>query len=163
MKKLFILFAATLAAPASAQSPTRSPTRSITYETGICFGRCPVYSVTIYSNGRATFTGRRFTAVEGTREFRVTAGTYLRFARHLEPLRPARAEAIRYSGDRCRVMATDLPSATVTWRGQGGDRSLYFYYGCDMQQNRAIADRLRRAPEVLGPLRDIIGPRGWGR
>ena len=155
MKKLLVL-AAALAVPASAQSPTRSPTRSITYETGVCFGRCPVYSVTVYSNGRATFTGRRFTAVEGTREFRVPAGTYSRLARHLEPLRPARAEEIRYSGDRCRVMATDLPSATVTWRGQGGDRSLYFYYGCDMQRNRAIAERMRAVPTLL-PLGDFIG------
>jgi hypothetical protein len=162
MKKLIFLLAATLAAPASAQSPTRSPTRSITYETGPCFGACPVYSVTIHSNGRATFTGRRFTAVTGTREFRVPAGTYLRFARHLEPLRPARAEEVRYSGDRCRAMATDLPSATVTWHGQGGGRSLYFNYGCDMQRNRALADRLRRAPELL-PLARYIGPRGQGR
>lgn len=151
--------AAALAAPAAAQSPTRSPIRSITYETGPCFGRCPVYSVTVYSNGRATFTGRRFTAVEGTREFRLPAGTYQRFARHLEPLRPRRAEDIRYSGDRCRSMATDLPSARVAWNGQGGARSLYFYYGCDMQRNRALADRLRRAPDLL-PLRDFIGRPG---
>ncbi len=42
------------------------------------------------------------------------------------------------------MMATDLPSAAVTWRGRRGEQSLYFYYGCDMQRNRAIADRLRR-------------------
>jgi len=160
MKKALFLLAATLAVPAAAQGPTRSPTRSITYETGVCFGRCPVYSVTIYSNGRATFTGRRFTAVEGTREFRVPAGTYQRFARHLAPVRPARD--IRYSGDRCRSMATDLPSATVTWQEPRLRRSLYFYYGCDMQLNRAMADRLRRAPELL-PLAEFIGPRGQGR
>jgi hypothetical protein len=158
MKKALFLLAATLAVPAAAQSPTRSPTRSITYETGPCFGRCPVYSVTIYSNGRATFTGRRFTTVEGIREFRVPAGTYQIFARHLEPLRPARAGEVRYSGDRCRVMATDLPSAKVTWEGQGGGRSLYFNYGCDMQRNRALAERLRRAPALL-PIRDYIGAR----
>ena len=157
MKQIAILLAATLAIPAAAQSPTRSPIRSITYETGPCFGRCPVYSVTIYSNGRATFTGRRFTAVEGTREFRVPAGTYQTFARHLARVRPARD--IRYSGERCRTMATDLPSATVTWHDPGGARSLYFYYGCDMQKNRALAQRLRRAPELL-PLTQYIGPRG---
>ncbi|HYD13562.1 MAG TPA: DUF6438 domain-containing protein [Allosphingosinicella sp.] len=155
MNKALILFAAALAVPAAAQSPTRSPTRSITYETGPCFGRCPVYSVTVYSNGRATFTGRRFTAVEGTREFRVSPGTWRALARHLEPVRPQRGD-IRYSGDRCRSMATDLPSASVTWHDPDGRRSLYFYYGCDMQRNRALADRLRRAPDLL-PLGDFIG------
>ena len=153
---LLLVAAASLAASAEAQSPTRSPVRSITYETGPCFGRCPVYEVTVYSNGRATFTGRRFTAVVGTREFRVPAGTYLRLARHLAPIRPARD--IRYSGDQCRAMATDLPSATVIWREPAGRRSLYFYYGCDMQRNRALAERLRRAPDLL-PLGDFIGRR----
>ncbi len=156
MKKLIFLLAATLTVPPAAQSQTRSPARSITYETGPCFGRCPVYSVTIYSNGRATFTGRNFTAVAGTREFRVSPGTYQAFARHLASVRPRRD--IRYSGDTCRVMATDLPSATVTWRDPGGRRSLYFNYGCDMQRNRALAQRLRSAPALL-PIGDYIGAR----
>ena len=155
MKKALLFLAAACAVPAAAQEPTRSPTRSITYETGVCFGRCPVYSVTVHSDGRATFTGRRFTAVTGPREFFVGAGTYLTLARHLEPLRPRREGEVRYSGDRCRVMATDLPSANVVWDGQGGRRSLYFYYGCDMQKNRAIAQRLRGVPELL-PIGDFI-------
>ena len=157
MKTAALLLAAAFALPAAAQSPTRSPTRSITYETGMCFGRCPVYSVTVYSNGRATFTGRRFTAVTGTREFRVSPGTYNAFARHLAAIRP-RSGSIRYSGDRCRSMATDLPSAEVTWRDHGREQSLYFYYGCDMVRNHALADRLRRAPDLL-PLGDFIGTR----
>ena len=159
MKKLLFLFAAALAVPAAAQEPTRSPPRSITYETGACFGRCPIYSVTVHSDGRATFTGRGFTAVTGTRELFVGAGTYLTLARHLDPLRPRQEGQVRYSGANCRVTATDLPSAHVVWDGQGGRRSLYFYYGCDMQKNRAIAERLRGVPALLPQLGDFIGPR----
>ena len=54
-------------------------------------------------------------------------------------------------------MATDLPSAEVTWRPPGrGTQSLYFYYGCDMQRNRAIAERLGGAPRLL-PIGGFIG------
>lgn len=156
MKSTAFLLAAALAAPASAQPPARGPVESISYQTSPCFGRCPVYTVTVYSNGRATFDGVRFTAVTGARNFRITPAQYRAFRRHLAPLRPA-SGSVRYAGrERCESMATDLPSAEVTWRGAGGEQQLHFYYGCDMQKNRAIADRLRRAPDLL-PLRDFIG------
>ena len=38
---------------------------SITYETGMCYGRCPVYSATILGDGKIMYDGRRFTDREG--------------------------------------------------------------------------------------------------
>ena len=74
MKKLAILLAAAaLTAPAAAQ-PARDAPKSITYRSGACFGRCPIYEVTVRSDGRATFNGINFTTVRGTREFRDHAG-----------------------------------------------------------------------------------------
>jgi hypothetical protein len=156
MKTIAILFAAALALPAAAQRPA-TPVETIAFETGPCFGTCPVYRVTVNSNGTGTFEGRHHTAVTGTRAFRLRPGQYQAFARHLAPLRPARA-TIRYAGDRCRSTATDLPSAEVTWRSRRGMQRLYFYYGCDMQKNRAIAARLNAAPGLL-PIGDYIRPR----
>ena len=122
---------------------------SISFETGPCFGACPVYTVTVYSDGRGLFEGRRFTAVDERRDFRITPAEYRAFARHLEPLRPA-SGSVRYSGEACAMMATDLPSADVKWRSRGGaGQELYFYFGCDMEKNRAIAERLRKAPDLL--------------
>jgi hypothetical protein len=54
------------------------------------------------------------------------------------------------------MLATDLPSADVTWRGRdGSEQALYFYFGCDMEKNQAIAERLRKAPDLL-PIHDFI-------
>jgi hypothetical protein len=145
-----ILAAALLALPACATTaPAGAPVESISYETGLCFGACPVYLVTVSSDGSGSFEGRRFTAVTGRRDFRVTPEQYRAFASRLEPLRPA-SGSLRYSGPPlCETMATDLPSAEVTWRTSGGEQSLYFYYGCDMQEKRAMAERLRSAPDLL--------------
>lgn len=150
MKKIAIVAAAALALPgaAAAQPRPATPVETITFETGPCFGFCPVYRVTVNSNGTGTFEGRHHTAVTGTRSFRLRPGQYQVFARHLAPLRPARG-TIRYAGERCRIAATDLPSAEVTWRSRRGTQGLYFYYGCDMQKNRAIAARLTAAPGLL--------------
>ena len=153
-----IALAALLALPAcAATAPAPTPVETIVFETGPCFGACPVYRVTVNSDGDGIFEGRRFTAVTGARPFRATPAQYRAFARQLEPLRPA-SGSMRYSGDACRNMATDLPSAEVTWRSRRGEQQLYFYYGCDMERNRAIAERLSAAPGLL-PIGDFIGPR----
>lgn len=129
---------------------------AISYETGPCFGTCPVYKVTVSRDGRGTFEGRHHTAVTGERTFRLTPAQYRAFAAHLAPLRP-REGSVRLSGEACRQMATDLPSAEVTWLSQiGNSQSLYFYYGCDMEANRAMAERLRTAPNLL-PIRELVG------
>jgi hypothetical protein len=88
------------------------------------------------------------------RGFRVRQ--YQAFARQLEPLRPAQG-SVRYAGEACRTMATDLPSIEVTWRSRRGTQVFYFYYGCDMERNRAIAERLNAAPGLL-PIGDFIRP-----
>jgi hypothetical protein len=148
------LFAAMLASAAQAQPRGES----ITYETGACFGRCPIYAVTVRADGAGRFEGRNFTAVSGVRTFRLSARQYRAFAARLAPHRPRGVEEINMGHSRCRRPATDLPSVAVTWRnGRGVDR-LSFYYGCLDPGNAALAQALRGAPELL-PIGDFIGGR----
>lgn len=128
---------------------------AITYETSPCFGACPVYRVTVRADGSGTFAGRAHTAVIGERSFTVTPAQYRAFADHLTPLRPARG-SVRLSGEQCRLTATDLPSAEVTWDGGDAVQRYYLYYGCDMSFNRPARDRLERAPALL-PIAGLIG------
>jgi hypothetical protein len=136
--------------------PVAIESDSISYETGPCFGACPVFKVSVSPDGSGTFEGRRHTAVTGERRFRITPAQYRAFAAHLAPLRPAEG-TVRLSGEACRQIATDMPSAEVTWFSQiGNSQGYYFYYGCDMEKNQAIAERLRRAPSLL-PIQELIG------
>jgi hypothetical protein len=156
MRKLSILLAATLALPAHAFQPPGTPVETITFRSGACFGRCPIYEVTVNSNGSATFTGINFTAVAGARPFSITAAQYRAFAAHLAPLRPAHGNRDYRGPPLCRQIATDMPSADVTWRSRRGEQRLHFYYGCDMEKNRFIIRRLSSAPGLL-PIGDFIG------
>ena len=143
---------------AAAAPPAASP-RGISYETGPCFGACPVYRVTVNADGTGLFEGRRFTAVTGARRFRLTAAQYRAFAARLAPLRPARGSVRYATGPLCGPVITDLPSVEVTWSGaRGGPQSLYYYYGCDPRRHRDMAARLRAAPGLL-PIGDYISPR----
>lgn len=139
-----------------ADRPIPVESEAISYETGPCFGACPVFKVTVRPDGTGTFEGIRDTAVTGERSFRITLAQYRAFADQLAPLRP-RQGSVRMSGEACAQMATDLPSAEVTWFSPiGNSQSYYFYNGCDMEKNQAIAERLRRAPSLL-PIQDLIG------
>ena len=143
-----------LAVPAGRDLP-----QSISYETGPCFGACPVYRVEVASDGSGTFEGKRFTAVEGKRRFQLSPAQYRAFADHLAQLRPRSGE-VRYStGEECTAVATDMSSASVSWRGQGGSsQSLYYYFGCKLDDSGALAERLRAAPGLL-PIASFIGNR----
>ena len=49
-----------------------------------------------------------------------------------------------------------MDSATVTWSDRRGTQRLHLYYGCDLERNRALARRLRTAPNLL-PIGTFIG------
>jgi hypothetical protein len=130
---------------------------SISYETGPCFGACPVYKVTVRSDGTGVFEGRRFTGVAGVRRFRLSQRQYRAFASRLAPVRPT-SGSIRYDASRCARVATDMPSVDIVWTGARGDvRRVHYYYGCDMEKNRPLAARLQSAPELL-PIAPWIKP-----
>lgn len=133
---------------------------SITYETGPCFGACPVYSITVRPDGSGVFTGKRFTAVTGERAFKLTPGQYSAFAARLQKYRPASGEKRISPGEPgCPHAATDLPSVDITWRRAIGDsQHLYFYYGCNIGDDHAMANALGGAIEDL-PLEALIGER----
>jgi hypothetical protein len=134
---------------------------SITYETGPCFGACPVYSIIVRPDGSGVFTGKRFTAVTGERAFKLTPAQYAAFAARLQQYRPASGEKRYAPGEPgCGHVATDLPSVDIVWRRAIGDsQHLYYYYGCDMGGNPAMANALGGAIEELPPLEPLIGER----
>ena len=156
MKKILLLPAAFLATPAAAAPVRHGAVESITYRTGPCMGGCPIYNVSVRSDGSATFEGINFTAVRGRRDFRVTPQQYRAFAAWLAPIRPARGSIDYNSNQLCRTMATDMPSASVTWDDRRGAQRLNYYYGCDMERYRELSRRLSRAPDRL-PIGDYIG------
>jgi hypothetical protein len=70
--KLFLLVLSTLLLTGTAcltpnpfaLNPDRQ-TERIAMELGPCFGRCPVYTLTVYQNGLVTYDGERFTTRQG--------------------------------------------------------------------------------------------------
>jgi hypothetical protein len=104
----------------------------ITLERTGCFGRCPIYRLTIAADGAVVFEGRRFVKHEGTT---------IKSAVSQEQLKKLMAEFDRvkffslesdYAHDRrvCESLATDHPSAITSIRINGKTKTVDHYYGC---------------------------------
>ena len=139
-------------------APVAIERETITYETSPCFGTCPVYRVTIQPNGAGVFDGKRFTKVNGIREFRASPAQYRAFADKLERYRPRQGEQLIQPGrPGCQNPPTDMPSVDIRWNeASGASQHLSFYYGCAMW-NQAMNEALRSAPNEL-PIGQFIAP-----
>jgi hypothetical protein len=147
---LVLALATPFGAPAMAQS--------ITVERGPCLGECPIYRFKATAAGAGAFEGRRFTTVLGKQEFSITPHAWAAFRDTLAPYRPRGSEDITAGHPRCKRMATDHPSVSVTWAdGERTDR-LIFNFGCKDPGNAAMARALADAPDLL-PVGKLIEDR----
>lgn len=135
-----------------ASPPAGEPIR---YATSPCFGRCPVYAVTLRPDGSGTFEGERFTAVTGARRFTADAATYRRFAAALAPYRPRGERLVQPGSADCANAPTDMTGVDVRWGEPPAGDHLSFYNGC-RAGNEAMAAALRDAPALL-PIAALIG------
>jgi hypothetical protein len=142
-----------------AAAPARPATalETISYETGPCFGVCPVYRVTVSPDGRGVFEGKRFTAVTGKRAFRVEAKVFAEFSRRMRGVRPM-GEVLLTGGALCQSMATDMATIDVRWTGGRRPAHLAYNLGCDRERYGWKANVLQKAITVL-PVAKFIGPR----
>ena len=133
--------------PASAPAVDR-----VSLERGACFGRCPVYQVTVSSDGQVAFEGRANVAARGARAKTMPADRF-------DVLRRAVADAgfasfqPRYEtrADGCRQVATDQSRFTITVHGPAGERRVSVYEGCEGVPG---LDRLARLAAVIDQVAD---------
>jgi len=65
MRKFTILFALLALVLAALPAAAQEPQVAVTLHRDACFGACPVYTVTIYTDGTVVYNGERFVDVEG--------------------------------------------------------------------------------------------------
>ena len=163
---MLLPLAACVATPPPPNGTAPPAQEAIRYETSACFGACPVYAVTVRPDGTGTFEGQRFTVATGAQTIVFDPADYRRFAAALAPYRPATGGARYAPGEpNCGNAPTDMPSVTVTWQRPSGAaaQTLFFYHGCRPEAAPGMAEALRRAPDLLPPLKALIGPPQVGR
>ena len=116
---------------ADAFPSARRATKVITLERSVCFGTCPNYKLTIYSDGKVSYEGIRFVKKVGAASGRISRAQLDELVMEFTNIYYFNLPDSFQPGDKtCPESATDMPSATtsLTWRGRS--KKITHYYGC---------------------------------
>ena len=140
-----------------ASRPTQSGSDdSITLERTACFGTCPIYAVTINSDGAVTFNGERFVKTVGIAQDRIDKAAFRELVREFEKIDYFSLPDDFTPGSKvCPNMVTDMPSADTSIRLNGKTKSVAHYQGCGKS---AVLDNLTALENKID---EVAGTAKW--
>jgi Domain of unknown function (DUF6438) len=112
-------------------SSARRATKVITLERTQCFGTCPMYKLTIFSDGTVSYEGIKYVKKVGKASGRITRaklnGLIEQF-KHIDYFNLP--DSFEPGQKTCPQEWTDMPSAitSLTWHGKS--KTIRHYYGC---------------------------------
>lgn len=129
---------------------------SITLERTACFGTCPMYKVTITSDGTVTFNGVRFTKTTGMAKGKITAEDFRQLVSEFENIDYfSLPDSYAPGTPVCPQRITDMPSANTSIRLKGKTKSVAHYYGCGDKGALAQLTALEKKID------DVAGTQKW--
>ena len=124
MRKLSIVFVLILTALAILPTAAQERQIAITLERTACFGTCPVYSVTIYTDGTVEYNGERFVDVEGEQTGNIDPETIQQLIAGFEA-----AGYFDWNDEYTDMGVSDLPTITTSVTRNGETRQITRYAG----------------------------------
>jgi hypothetical protein len=124
----------------------------ITIERGGCYGNCPVYSATIFSDGTVEYEGRHFVKAEGKRTHKIGKE---RIEKLISALQKADYFDLKneYRVDENGISITDQPTTTTSFNYNGKRKQVVDYY-CSPKKLIELETKI----EELAGLFEYIGP-----
>ena len=117
--------------PPDAAAAVPPDSAAVVLERTACYGRCPVYTVSAFADGRIAFEGRAHVARVGTAARRVDPGVVAGLVARAEAIDHAGyPDALTWGSPACTTMRTDGPTATTTVRTAGGTSRVEHYGNC---------------------------------
>jgi len=119
--------------------------KMLVFSKGGCFGRCPIYDMTIYSNGYVEYEGKRFTNRLGLHNKKLDSST-------MTAIKSACKSANLWDcPDKYETRIPDLPSSEVTYFEDGKEKTVWWKEQAD------------DGVKSLGKILDAIGKdeEGW--
>lgn len=106
---------------------THTDARSnVSLERTACYGRCPVYRFTLYSDGRYVWEGYAYVSVTGIVRGSMTPKAY---ATAIRLLRDARYQ--EFTGRlECKILVTDNPTVEIVVADDSGRQTISHHIGC---------------------------------
>jgi hypothetical protein len=117
---------------------------------GACFGACPIYKVTVASDGKVTFDGATFVKTRGTATGMIIPEDFNKLVAEFEKIKFFSLDDKYEPGSpNCGPAATDLPYVRTSIQMNGKTKSVSHYQGCFKSEVvRALFDLDRKIDEI---------------
>ncbi len=147
----FVVLATATLAFADSSVPEASSASSVmlSLERTACYGRCPIYSVTVLRDGTVRWEGKQFVKVTGKATAKLPAATMTALA---DAFKHADYFALADKYDSYDV--TDHPSAIVSYADGGKKKTIHHYHG-DRSAPEKLSELESRIDELVGTARWI--------
>lgn len=131
---------------------------SITLKRGMCYGTCPVYSVTIRSDGTVQYVGEKYVKEIGPKDSSITSEEFTSLKATIES-----SGFFTFNDAYRKVDMTDMPSATITVTIGDKTKQIEHYHGDSTapQQLTDLEDAIDRTVSISqwtepyeGPMRE---------
>lgn len=120
-----VLFALPAAAQGEvSQNETEAKEVAITLERGACLGVCPVYSLTVYTDGTVVFNGENHTTVEGEQTIQIDPDVVENLIAGFEE-----AGYFDWEDEYVEMTVSDLPYVTTSVTRDGETKTIRRYTG----------------------------------
>jgi hypothetical protein len=119
----------------------------IKLERTACYGRCPVYVVSIDARGNVTYEGTRFVKLAGRQTDRIPASRVTALVETVDRIRFFDLD------DKYRQLITDLPTTFVTVTRDGRTKRIEDYFGAP----KSLKDLERQIDDAAQTARWIEG------
>jgi acetamidase/formamidase len=113
------------------QEKPADQTDIITLERGPCFGTCPIYKVTVASDGTVTFEGFNFVKTKGRATARIKPEDFKKLVAEFEKIKYFSLDDAYVPGSpTCGPAATDMPYNRSAIQLKGKTKTINHYQGC---------------------------------
>ena len=127
----------------------------ITLERTACYGRCPIYKLTIKADGSVLFDGERFTKTIGKAEGKISEDKVKKLIKEFE-----NADYFALDGEYDCYQMTDNPSAFTSIQINGKNKKIKHYQGCESGSDE-FEKELSNLTELENKIDEIIGTQKW--
>jgi hypothetical protein len=104
---------------------------SLKMERSGCYGRCPIYDLTIESDGKVTFEGKSWTKIIGKAEDRLSEEKFKKLTDEIEKANFFSFDnAYNSESQNCPNTVTDHPSVKLYVKLNGKEKNINHYLGC---------------------------------
>jgi hypothetical protein len=141
---------------------SQSDIKSVKLERTVCYGRCPSYSVEIYSDGKVIYEGYEFVSVRGKHVYSIPRDSVKFLFRFVQQVNffslndeYVTVKHVRTKPDGTTdtliTMVTDLPTQYVTVKLGNGSKRVKDYYGGppELRDLEVIIDRIAKTAKFV--------------